>query len=38
MRSRKPVYPLPQGAIPYISMATITMFPCTSLIPEWKLG
>ena len=27
-----------KGLFPYISMATITTFPGTSLIPEWKLG
>ena len=37
MRSRIPVYSLPQGAL-YISKANITTFPATSLVSEWKLG
>ena len=38
LRSRNPEYRLPLGAFPYISVVTITAFPGTNLIPEWKLG
>ena len=38
MRSRYPVYALPQGAFSVQTMATITTFPGINLIPEWKLG
>ena len=33
-----PYIPSHKGFFPYISMATKTPFPGTSLIPKWKLG
>ena len=38
MRSRNPVYPLPQGSLSIYSNVTITTFPGASLISEWKFG